>query len=247
MKRGNEDQFTSLKNQRFDMISRLDWDSEMFKMTIGVSNISTYRDVQLSDFKKQFLGYDLVYLLSHKKVPDFEGQLFEDERIKYVKNVSFHDLKTQVSKVKFGIHKKSNFEKLALLSGRFSRFHLDPKFDDEKFILLYNLWLGNYFLNDSSKEVFFCQESGIIQGFLTLDIDYQEQTGTIDLVAVDEQFQGQGIGTTLIRSVENYLISEKIKTLYVTTQGCNDQAKRLYEKNQFEIDNVSFVYHLWKA
>lgn len=229
------------------MINRLDWDSEMFRMTIGVSNISSFKDVNLSAFKEQLVDYDLVYLISQERATQFDNKLYEDERIKYVKHVSFHDLKTLVSTVKSGIHKKSAFEKLALLSGRFSRFHLDPKFDEKNFILLYNLWLGNYFLDDPSKELFFCQESDTIQGFLTLDIDDQEQTGTIGLIAVDEQFHGQGIGTALIKSAENYLLSMNIKILYVTTQGCNDQAKWLYEKNHFEINKSTFLYHLWKA
>jgi ribosomal protein S18 acetylase RimI-like enzyme len=228
------------------MIKRLDWDSRTFKINIGLANVSTFEDLNRRVFKEQLAKYDLVYLISQKKISKFENYLFEDERVTYIKNTSLKVIQKPVFTVKFGIHKKSDFEKLALLSGRYSRFNLDPKFEKEKFMLLYHLWVEKYFLKDSSKQILFCQESDLMQGFLTLDIDFQKQTGTIGLIAVEEQFHGQGIGTSLIKSAENYLISMNIPTLCVTTQGCNDQAKRLYEKNQFRLSRTTFIYHLWK-
>ena len=68
----------------------------------------------------------------------------------------------------------------------------------------------------------------------------------IGLVAVDKNFRGQGIASDLIHSADTAAYHLGYKEIKVVTQLKNKGACRLYEKCNFQIENITNVYHYWK-
>ena len=51
----------------------------------------------------------------------------------------------------------------------------------------------------------------------------------IELVCVVEAFQGQGVGISMLKALENYAVSQHVKRLVVGTQGDNKNSTRMYK------------------
>ena len=69
----------------------------------------------------------------------------------------------------------------------------------------------------------------------------------IGLIAVEDQFRGQGVGTELLS--KTIVTSKELKAnkLIVVTQTTNTNALRLYEKAGFRISDVKLWFHKWFA
>ena len=142
-----------------------------------------------------------------------------------------------------------NYKKLlnlALLSGQYSRFNTDKNFTKEEFIRLYKKWLSNSINGTLADECFATKnEKSGYQGFVTCKI--HETSIYIGLIAVDPKVAGQGIGTELIKRVEQLAYFNSIKNILITTQLENIKACNFYEKNGFVKKELFNVYHKWKV
>lgn len=76
-------------------------------------------------------------------------------------------------------------------------------------------------------------------------MDYQGDHAHIGLVAIDPEFQHQGLGTKIMSSMEGALYRERVMTIDVITQKANKDACRWYEKNGFKVKSVTPIYHWW--
>jgi GNAT superfamily N-acetyltransferase len=84
-------------------------------------------------------------------------------------------------------------------------------------------------------------ETGSIAGFVAVKLHSEDSMGEIYMIAVDPDFQGQGIGTALIEFALNWMKDSGMSVAMVETGGDPGHAKarRTYEKAGFGLFPVA--------
>jgi len=227
------------------MINKLEWDSAFFGYPIGQCHL-TFATVKLDEdlFLKNSSDFLLTYIFSAYPL---HSNLFTlvDEKLVFQKKIHKH-ISLFDPPVFFNptIHKYSDLLRLVFLSGKYSRFNRDVKFENQEFEKLYTEWIRLSLNNPTKSQIIVKFIEGKLAGFLSFSI--KDITTKIELIAVDEDFQGKGIGSTLIGQVESIAASLLCEKIEVVTQGLNSSAIHLYEKNNFTCINKTYIYHYWK-
>lgn len=123
------------------------------------------------------------------------------------------------------------------------RWHRDPNINDGVARKLKEQWIENYFFGRRGDYCLVKKYNNFIAGFLLL-IKKPNQF-TIDLIGVDAQFQGLGVGRQLINEIAQH-IQEPSFELNVTSQTSNTRALSLYESLGFEQKSKSDTWHYHK-
>ena len=131
---------------------------------------------------------------------------------------------------------------IARQSFAFDRFHNDPLISEEQANNLKACWIEN----DISGRADICfvavEKNNKITGFIAC-LDNAE-TVVIDLIAVDQNYRGKGIGSRLIAfALGHYQKNPLIKTMLVGTQELNLPSISLYKKMGFSSVAVSETFH----
>ena len=137
----------------------------------------------------------------------------------------------------------SDLEHLALLSGSYSRFNVDPRIPNKKFKMLYKQWIHKSLSHEMADEVLVIRVQNQTAGMVT--VGQKQGRGDIGLVAVDSPFRGKGYGEMLVRAAQKYWIDRAYSMMQVVTQKSNIPACRLYQKCGFFADHSEFLYHIW--
>lgn len=79
--------------------------------------------------------------------------------------------------------------------------------------------------------------------FLTTEDDYftGEKVGHVDIIAVDERGEGQGVGGALMREGEQWGRSLGYRRLTLNVFDRNDRARRIYEHLAWRPETVHYV------
>ncbi len=138
-------------------------------------------------------------------------------------------------------------ERLALQSGEFSRFRLDPRFAPHVYEELYRRWLRNSFGQGMASTVLTAldptQPTTTPLGLLTLGV--KGQRADIGLLAVDEAARGRRLGQQLVLAARHLTVCWGLPELQVVTQQDNAPACAFYERCGFRPDRVEHIYHVW--
>jgi len=138
----------------------------------------------------------------------------------------------------------SRIIQIAESSFKFSRFLNDPYLPPEKARLIYGDITKKAFGKAGRFFVVF-RIAEVIAGFLLFSINVPASSSTIELIAIDLKQNGQGIGRSLIRSMEHYVSGEGIETIKVGTQLDNTSALKFYTLNGFNYFEQNSIYHYW--
>ncbi len=128
---------------------------------------------------------------------------------------------------------------LAERSFQKSRFHFDPKVDLKTAQSVNREWVRNYFLGKRGESMVIAANEGKPVGFI--QILERDQVMIIDMIAVDDQFQGKGIAQSMIAFAEERY--KNFKLFRVGTQIANMSAVRLYEKMGYRLSQSMYVFH----
>ena len=139
---------------------------------------------------------------------------------------------------------RAALEGLALESGRFSRFRLDPRIGETRWQELYRLWIRNSLAGRMADAVFVRRRDGAITGFVTVKREASNQA-RIGLIGVDAAERGAGVGTELVAAARQWAAGEKLKDLWVATQRANRGACQFYTSRGFTLTSETDIYHLW--
>jgi len=136
-------------------------------------------------------------------------------------------------------------EAVALIAGsafQFSRFHLDPAFEQGEADGLKREWARNFFRGGRGDGLFVAVHAGQIAGFLLLI----KVTGAcvIDLIAVSKEFQGMGFGAAMIACCEKSF--EGVSKISTGTQAANAASVRFYEGLGFRLREAQYILHWHK-
>lgn len=222
----------------------LAWDSDFFKKKIF--RVEIKKEEEISKLSELFnsVSFDLMYVFSTIELNlNFTFNFFlADKKIIFYKKISPNSDRVQIPEI-ISVSKTSNqLYELAFLSGAFSRFKLDPILSD-KFEQLYMLWLEKSLSKEIASEVFVYNDGNNEIGFIT--IKKVENLAIIGLLAVDTLYAGKNIGTSLMRTVENWCINNGVNEIEVATQIDNINACNFYRKNGYITKQIDYIYHYY--
>lgn len=240
------------KEENYEIV-HLDWDTEEFK-------IKSCKVILNYNISKRELFEIQKYIIENKykfvTVQNNNNNSINNYILGSMQNISLVDVNMQFSKkVQEVIDNNSSViiqnnmvddERLLDISKKsfvFSRFYFDTKLPENKYEL-YSNWTRNAF-NKENKYFAIYRMNNIIQGFILFNIDKSESTLNIELVAVDEKIQHKGIGSTLLKKVEEFAFRNNIEILKVGTQLNNLKAQNFYIKYGFKHESIASIYHWW--
>jgi dTDP-4-amino-4,6-dideoxy-D-galactose acyltransferase len=229
------------------MIKQLKWDTKFFGYKIGQISISDNQSFSPLMLEKSVNDYKLVYVLSPGKI-DMNGLKLVDKKVIFQQKTSIKDnlnknVSSKIESFNEGVHDYESLKKLALSSGINSRFKIDKNFKNNEYTKLYNQWINNAVYKDKALDILTYREKEIL-GFTTIE-KKSKYLAVIGLVAVSEQERGKGIASKLIESSINRAFELGFETIQVATQFENIPAMRLYEKCDFKIKDITYIYHYW--
>ncbi|NJD22537.1 MAG: GNAT family N-acetyltransferase [Melioribacter sp.] len=160
---------------------------------------------------------------------------------KYVKkDQTIHSNITEFSK-----EDETSILKIAESSFVYSRFHLDKNIPNSLADKIKRMWIKNYIDKKRGVRLLVIKYKDEPAGFLA-EIESKKENksvGVIDLISIDKNFQGKGLGKYLV----DYWINDctdKYDILRVGTQIANIPSMRLYESCGFRISNSLYIMHL---
>jgi len=231
----------------------LGWDSDFFGIKVArisepfltIENLTTI----LAELKQK--SVTLVYWPSHREqnIHDIRklGGLLVDPKTTFMidfRLIDLNDFGSTDIVVPYSISMQlSDLEDLAIQSGEYSRFAIDPQIPEEKFEMLYKTWINRSLHREIAREVLVIQEAGQVVGMVTLGD--KEGRGDIGLIAVDTCCRGKKYGETLVRAAQKWFIKNGYEFGQVVTQGRNIAACNLYKKCGYSVEKVEYFYHFW--
>jgi dTDP-4-amino-4,6-dideoxy-D-galactose acyltransferase len=234
----------------------LQWDSDFFGFTVANILSSSLNARQLSNVLSKLKKKDvkLVYWKTcHAGSNDFKDNIEKLGGTLVDKKTTFFVELGRVSPISFtpaavveSYHSsmsQSQLRMLAIQSGKYSRFAVDPNIPREKYIELYTIWIERSLKKELADEVLVICDDGIPAGMVTLS--KVRDRGKIELVAVDKQFRGRRYGETLIHAANEWFLDMGYKFGQVVTQGANAPACNLYIKCDYKVEKVEPFYHFW--
>lgn len=94
---------------------------------------------------------------------------------------------------------------------------------------------------NSEKDILVCERDNQLIGVVQLSIGIVEDAGLkhqpfgcIDEIAVADEFQSQGIGSSLMKAAESWALERSLKMLRLDLWSKNSHAIALYEKHGFK-------------
>jgi len=239
-----------------DLYTILPWDSEFFGFRVARIVPARLSEGELRDVLS-LLGNEQVRLaywssdpndtVSRRAAAACKGFL-ADEKTHYAIDLG-HGLPTLQVNDKISVTEYQDpapstvLARLALESGRYSRFHVDKNFPDALFRKLYEHWMLASVERTLADAVFVARNDSDIMGMITVKRD--AGIGQIGLIAVDPAMQGQKVGTSLIAEAHRWFLQEGLSLSRVVTQGANVIACNLYASCGYHVERVEHLYHLW--
>lgn len=236
-------------------LEHLSWDSGFFGYKIGRIVLGPEADLQdlqaLADTAAAE-GYKLVYLFTNEvlpetfAVPHVKNLLLADRKVTYFQQLD--NFTAEAYTVNIARYTNLTLDEklleIALQSGSYSRFAVDPNFKNKEFEKLYTEWILKSVSGELAKEVWVSlNELNQITGLITLGI--KNKIPDIGLLAVDSQSRGSNIGKQLIQLAKARALDWGSNSLQVVTQLDNAGACRFYERCGFRQEKIEHIYHIW--
>lgn len=218
------------------------WDSDFFNLKIGHITVEEKSPV---DFNT--VGYDLVYVFSDTPIARLRQQLID---VKVILRLNLEDFTRETPQIHylttdFNIREDSytELESLAIDSGKLSRFRRDHRLGAMKCEELYKKWIYN--ITSSNDDVIVIKNENELIGFVSVNYSHEKKIATIGLVAIKEEYRGQGLGKVMMNAILDRCLNQGMEKVDVATQQINVGAVKLYERVGFTDFKTTYIYHLW--
>jgi dTDP-4-amino-4,6-dideoxy-D-galactose acyltransferase len=231
----------------------LEWDSDFFgykiaslrPLNLGSTQLNEIISVlQRNDFTLAYCFVNPGDHLSNCSLKESSGFL-ADEKITFI--VDLTEMKNKVYSEYIEPYRlntsSDKLRVLALQSGYYSRFRIDPKFHNNEYEKLYREWIDKSVSKLMSDEILVYYKDDDEKGFVTLGI--KNGVGSIGLIAVDELERGNSIGKELMSAALSFFLNKNICSVEVVTQKANKVACEFYKSRGFSFKSIENVYHLW--
>lgn len=237
------------------MIEYLKWDSDFFGYKIGKINIKKMTDFSdISETLAKQTDYKLIYLVIDEefytsklreqlektklRLVDVKTTLTQTITSENNSNDSFENIQLYLSTIT-----TPELIALSLQSGVYSRFLTDKNFVNNEYEKLYTAWIQNSVSGKIADRVIVAYNEDKIIGMITLS--FKDNCSDIGIVAVDSNYRGQKMGQKLIEKAIYETSKQSINQIKVVTQKDNIKACNFYESQNFKIQKLEYIYHIW--
>lgn len=234
----------------------LDWDSEFLGVRVARIIPPKLDFVELGSVLEalRYNGVSLAYWAadgnseeSASAARDLGGMLV-DNKVTYIADLS-HFCDESFREMGLveeydGDFVTEEMERLAIQSGEYSRFRVDPFIPQGKFEALYRHWIAMSVAGVMADVIMVIRnDADMIVGMITLR-KYGDG-GDIGLVAVDPGYRGKGYGRLLVMSALRFFFTHGCRYAQVVTQEQNIPACKLYEAVGCQVEKYSNFFHFW--
>lgn len=234
-------------------LCKLLWEEETFGIKAAKVNLDNeLTKEQWDELNKEFKDYEMIVINNYGNnsknnllIGELDNCFLADINVQFEKTLSYieGDINTNIKIVN---NKKfdNSIIKIAEKSFIYSRFTNDPNLDREKAKLIYVDWTKNSFDKENKYFVTY-EESNKSIGFIVFYIS--EGVATIELVAVDKEYQNKKIGKEMMIELERFLneVKDEVTLIKVGTQAENENAIRFYQNREFKLVKINTIYHNW--
>lgn len=228
-------------------IEHLNWDTNFFGYNIGCIKIKDCDNFDIDHFLKRAATYKLVYIFSEEELNYRELKLV-DKKVDFLFESNDINVPTSfdsnIQSFNSSKHNKEELLTLGLKSGVYSRFNLDPNFKNNEYTRLYKEWILKSINGKLAFDIPVYVEDNQIIGFTTI-LHRSKVLAGIGLVAVKEAARGKGVGMALINQTIQRAREKQYRKIEVVTQLNNIPAVRLYQKSNFSMKQITYIYHYW--
>ncbi len=227
------------------MIHPLDWDTDFFGYAVGQTENNFEDENTKARFLKEAKNFRLLYIVSEKEInPVIKGSYLVCIKTRLSQEIVSDEDNFNLPFCEYDGVNHQQLKALALESGTYSRFNVDPNFTNHEFEKLYLKWIADSIEKKVADHVIvYKQDPDKCRGFVTLK--FKEHFSEIGLIAVDKLSRGKGVGLGLLKYVNNLTRQKGLKKIVVSTQFENEPAMKLYEKAGYKIISKKYIYHLW--
>ncbi|WP_312654106.1 GNAT family N-acetyltransferase [Proteiniclasticum sp.] len=230
----------------------LQWDTDYFGVSSARVNINGIVDEhgqeEIIGFSK---NYDFVTISNLDNIKENNhwignrtNAFIADMNIQFLKVLvdkpDYQDEKTYVVN---SLSRNEQIVDIARKTFNYSRFFNDPKLPKEQAKNIYLHWTECAF-GQENKFFLISEREGNVAGYILFSI--HEDSSVIELIAVDEKYQGLRVGKSLISKMESFVIEKGIQKIKVGTQVNNISAAQFYNAMGFKYVSCGSMYHLWR-
>jgi dTDP-4-amino-4,6-dideoxy-D-galactose acyltransferase len=231
----------------------LDWDTEFLDIKVGEILLQNLSENELTEILHDLKvkSTQLVYWSSSKEMDVNSikslGGILAAKKITFCMDFYSDNSYTKLTDLNTEPYHKSmpvkDIESLAIQSGKYSRFAVDPRFPKDKFTSLYKTWINKSLQKEIASEVLVIRDKNKVAGMVTLG--EKNRRGDIGLIAVDSNYRGRSYGTNLVYASQKWFVKNGFKVGQVVTQEANLPACNLYTKCGYSINQIEYLYHFW--
>ena len=237
-----------MSSKNFECIP-LQWDTDYFGVSSARVNLNGVADKQGQDEIIEFCkNFDFVTIsnIGNIKENNFwignrTNAFLVDINIQFLKVLTDKPYPDERTYVLNNYKRNEQVVKIAKDSFQYSRFFNDPKLPSAQAKNIYLNWTECAF-GQENKYFVICEREGNIAGYILFS---NNEGSVIELIAVNEKYQGQRVGKSLIQAMESYVIDQGINKIKVGTQVNNISAAQFYSKMGFAYVGCGSIYHLW--
>jgi len=227
----------------------LQWDTDFF----GVSSckVILHKPLTLSEWKSlksRLKDYQFVSIENRNSEPinsQFIGKdtnaFLADVNIQFKKNIL--EKKDKPKNVEIYNALQRNNQIVEMAEFKFSRFIEDPELAKRGGPQVYRQWVINSFGDVRKYFALSKNNNGQVDGFLLHS--YKDNVCVVELIAVSENNQHKGIGTSLFSAIEYEAYKLGCDEIKVGTQIRNTVAINFYHKLGCKQVGCHQIYHLW--
>lgn len=230
----------------------LEWDTAYFGISSARVNLNGIIDEKSQENIIAFCkDYDFVTISNLDNIKENNywignktNAFLADMNIQFIKVLKdkpdYQDGKTYAGNY---LVKKEQILDIARKSFNYSRFFNDPNLPQKQANNIYLHWTECAF-NQENKYFVISEREGNVAGYILFSFD--KDSSVIELIAVDEKYQGKSVGKSMIHTMESFVTERGIKKIKVGTQLNNISAAQFYNAMGFKYVSCGSIYHLWK-
>lgn len=231
----------------------LEWDTDYFGVSSARVNLNgIIEEKSQEDIIAFCKAYDFVTISNidnikenNRWIGNRTNAFLADMNIQFLKVLTDKpDYQCEKNYVAESLSRNVQIIDIAKKSFNYSRFFNDPKLPQDQANKIYLHWTDCAFGQDN-KYFVLSEREGNVAGYILFS--FNGDSSVIELIAVDEKYQGQRVGKSLVHTMESFVIDRGIKKIKVGTQVNNVSAVQFYSAMEFKYVSCGSMYHLWES
>lgn len=246
------DNHIKLSGENFECFP-LDWDTEYFGVKAARVNlkgiITEENQMRILQYCKAFDFISISNIGNTKENNYWIGKasnaFLTDINIQFIKEIKGEPiLMDKTTEVHNSYPRDQKVISIASSAFSYSRFFNDNSLPEKQAKNIYLHWTECAF-NMDNKYFVIAKRNNEVAGYILFSLNEVAQSATIELIAVDESYRGERVGSSLVSALESFVYEHGVNDIKVGTQVDNISATKFYIARGFQYVSCSSVYHLW--